>query len=159
MRSAFDLFAGPDGVVDAEELKTTIPLLGEDMTEEQIRCLFVNADTDKSGKIEFNEFCEMMYALTPKAGPGGLMDATTALVQSREKLEAAKIAVDSSPTDAAAIKALGKAFAELVNAESEMKRFDTERAQAAKSYQEQAMGLLEGGNEIFDASQLSLIHI
>merc|ERR1711871_1056206 len=53
MRSAFDLFAGPDGVVDAEELKTTIPLLGEDMTEEQIRCLFVNADTDKSGKIEF----------------------------------------------------------------------------------------------------------
>jgi len=154
MRAAFDLFAGPDGVVDAEELKTTIPLLGEDMTEEQVRCLFINADKDNSGKIEFNEFCDMMYALTPKAGPGGLMDATAALVQGREKLEAAKVAVDGNASDEALIKALGRAFAALVDAEAEMGRFEKSRSDAGKSIQEQAMGVMEGSNEVFDASQV-----
>ena len=44
MRAAFDLFAGSDGAIDTEEMKTVVPLIGEDMTEEQVRCLFVMAD-------------------------------------------------------------------------------------------------------------------
>ena len=84
----------------------------------------------------------------------GLLDATQDLVQGREKLEAAKVVVDGNPSDAAAVKALGKAFAELVNAEVNMARFETDRDEAGKSYKEKAQGLLAGGDEVFQASQV-----
>jgi len=71
MKSAFDLFAGADGVIDTEEMKTVVPLIGEDLDEEAVRCLFRQADKDSSGTIEFMEFTQMMYALTPKAKSGG----------------------------------------------------------------------------------------
>jgi len=44
MRKAFDLFAGSDGAIDTDEMKTVVPLIGEEMTAEQVRCLFVVAD-------------------------------------------------------------------------------------------------------------------
>ena len=105
-------------------------------------------------QIEFNEFCDMMYALTPKAAAGGLMDCTAALVQSQEALEAAKTAVDSNPADAAAVAALGQAFTDLVDAEADMKLYAVGRDAAAKGYQEQAMAMLEQGNETADAAKI-----
>lgn len=147
MRPAFDLFAGADGVVDAEELKSTVPLLGEDMSDEQIRCLFKMADTDKSGKIEFGEFCQMMYALTPKADKGGLLDITAQLVTAQEALEAATAAVDAAPSDPVAVNQLAKAFADLVNSENEMKMYTTAKEEGSKSYMEQAQGAVSGGEE------------
>jgi Ca2+-binding EF-hand superfamily protein len=117
MRPAFDLFAGADGAIDTEEMKTVVPLIGENMTEEQVRCLFRMADKDNSGKIDFVEFCQMMYALTPKARPGGLMDCTVDLVQAQEALEAGIAAVDSDPLSAVAVDQLASAYAMLIAAE------------------------------------------
>jgi len=117
MRPAFDLFAGADGAIDTEEMKTVVPLIGENMTEEQVRCLFRIADKDASGKIEFVEFCQMMYALTPKARKGGLMDCTVDLVQAQEQLEAGIVAVDKDPSNAVAVDQLAQAYADLIYAE------------------------------------------
>lgn len=140
MRGAFDLFAGSDAVVDADELHDAVPLIGEDLTDEQIRCLFKRADTNKAppspgqllrlaphpsplqdGKIDFPEFCQMMYALTPKASPGGLLEVTEHLVNAQETLETALAAVDANPKDDAAVTTLGNAYAGLVFAEGEMR--------------------------------------
>jgi len=117
MQPAFDLFAGGDGAIDTEEMKTVVPLIGEDMDEEQVRCLFRVADKDASGKIDFHEFCQMMYALTPKARPGGLLDCQTDLIQAQEGLESAIAAVDAAPSDEGAISNLAEAYAMLISAE------------------------------------------
>merc|ERR1712086_866159 len=151
MLPAFNLFAGADGVVDAEELKSTVPLLGEDMTDEQIRCLFKNADTDKSGKIESPEFCQMMTALTPKASSGGLLDCTTNLVEDQEGLEAALKAVDADPNSADAVTGLGKAYAKLVSAESDMKHFSQEKADASADYMTQAQKIVGSSYDSVEA--------
>lgn len=87
------------------------------MNEEQVRCLFRMADKDNSGSIEFLEFCQMMYALTPKSKPGGLMDRQVELVQAQEALEAGIAAVDAAPTSAAAVDQLATAYANLIHAE------------------------------------------
>lgn len=118
MRAAFDLFAGADGAIDTEEMKTVVPLIGEDMTEEQVRCLFRLADKDNSGKIDFVEFCQMMYALTPKST--SLMDASVGLVQAQEALEAGICAVDKEPGSAVAVDQLASAYAQLIAAEVAM---------------------------------------
>jgi len=117
MKAAFDLFAGADGVIDTEEMKTVVPLIGEDLDEESVRCLFRQADKDSSGSIEFNEFTQMMYSLTPKSKPGGLMERTVELTQAQEALEAALVACDKDPSSAAVIDALATAYANLIAAE------------------------------------------
>jgi len=120
MKSAFDLFAGADGVIDTEEMKTVVPLIGEDLDEEAVRCLFRQADKDSSGTIEFMEFTQMMYALTPKAKSGGLLEQTVELTQAQEALEKALLAVDSDPRDKTAINNLGAMYANLIVAENGM---------------------------------------
>jgi len=120
MKSAFDLFAGADGVIDTEEMKTVVPLIGEDLDEEAVRCLFRQADKDSSGTIEFMEFTQMMYALTPKAKSGGLLEQTVELTQAQEALEKALLAVDSDPRDKTAINNLGAMYAKLIVAENGM---------------------------------------
>jgi len=117
MQAAFDLFAGADGVIDAEEMKTVVPLIGENLDPESIRCLFTQADKDKSGKIEFGEFCQMMYSLTPKAQPGGLLERTVELTQAQEALAAALLAVDADPTNQEAVKTLGNCYGKLIFSE------------------------------------------
>jgi len=120
MRAAFDLFAGGDGAIDTEEMKTVVPLIGEAMSEDQVRCLFVMADKDNSGKIDFHEFCQMMYMLTPKSKPGGLLECNAALVTAQENLATCIAAVDATPSDEAAIAALGEGYAQLIAAEVDM---------------------------------------
>jgi len=121
MRPAYDLFAGGDGVIDAEEMRTVVPLIGEDMTDDQVGALFRLADQDNSGQIDFHEFCKMMFALTPKAkGSGGLLDINVALVEGQDALQAGLAQVDSDPTSAAAINALAEGYAKLIAAENAM---------------------------------------
>jgi len=118
MRAAFDLFAGADGAIDTEEMKTVVPLIGEEMDEEQVRCLFKMADKDASGLIDFPEFCMMMYALTPKSK--SLLDSTAALVQAQEALEKGLAAVDADPNSESAVNELGAAYAMLIASELNM---------------------------------------
>ena len=47
-------------------MRLLVPLLGEDLTEESIDALFVQADKDGSGRIDFPEFYQMMVSLSPK---------------------------------------------------------------------------------------------
>jgi len=106
MRPAFDLFAGRDGRIDSEELKRTMPLLGEDLEEDEIKSLFSHADLDESGYIEFSEFCAMMFAISPKVKANGdgvtLLDAIVGLTDSHELIEASRlllIDLEASKTD------------------------------------------------------------
>jgi len=118
MKAAFELFAGADGVIDTEEMKTVVPLIGENLDEEGIRCLFRQADKDCSGKIEFCEFTQMMYALTPKAKPsGGLLDCQMELTQAQEGLEEAMKNVDKDPCNRDYVVNLGVWFGALIAAE------------------------------------------
>jgi len=116
MRPAFDLLSGGDGSIDTAEMKVLVPLIGENLDEEQTRCLFQQADKDNSGLIDFEEFCQMMYSLTPKAKPGGLKERQVELTHAQEEVAAATKAVDGG-AGAAAVDQLGLAFAHLLDAE------------------------------------------
>ena len=49
--------------MNAHEFKQAIPLMGENLTDEQIDTLFLQADEDGSGVIEFPEFVYLMKAM------------------------------------------------------------------------------------------------
>ena len=66
MAAAYDLWAGEDGRIDASEFLEVVPLLGEDCTEEEITCMFAQADKDASGHIDQVEFCDMMNKMQMK---------------------------------------------------------------------------------------------
>ena len=59
-------WAGEDGRIDASEFKEVVPLMGEDLTEEEIDCMFVQADKDNSGYIDQVEFSIMMNQMQMK---------------------------------------------------------------------------------------------
>ena len=59
MEQAFELWAGEDLQVDTSEFIEVVPLLGEDLTEEEITCMFAHADKDGSGHIDLPEFKEL----------------------------------------------------------------------------------------------------
>ena len=63
---AFHLWAGEDGKIDAAELKEAIPLLGEDLTEEEITEMFKLADKDGSGHIDQQEFIQLTNQMQMK---------------------------------------------------------------------------------------------
>jgi len=117
MKAAFELFAGADNLIDTEEMKTVVPMIGENLDEEQIRCLFVQADKDQSGSIDFPEFCQMMYSLTPKAKTGGILDRQNEFVHCTEALDTALAALDADPSDQGRVEALATAYADLIAAE------------------------------------------
>lgn len=48
------------GSLDAKDFKKVLPLMGEDVPEEEIERLFLEADEDGSGVIEFEEFCQLV---------------------------------------------------------------------------------------------------
>lgn len=116
MRPAFELLSGGDGSIDAGEMKILVPLIGENLDEEQVRCLFEQADKDHSGLIDFEEFCQMMYSLTPKAKPGGLMERQVELTHAQEAVAAGQKKVDDGG-GAAAVAELAAAFAQLLDAQ------------------------------------------
>ena len=63
MEQAFELWAGEDLKVDTSEFIEVVPLLGEDLTEEEITCMFAHADKDGSGHIDLPEFKELTGAM------------------------------------------------------------------------------------------------
>ena len=53
------------GYLDAEQFKDLLPLMGEDVPPERIDELFLIADEDGSGSIEFDEFVFLINAMNP----------------------------------------------------------------------------------------------
>jgi centrin-1 len=63
IKEAFDLFDGDkSGEIDTEELKQALKNLGIDAKNQTLTNMMNDLDKDKSGKIDFDEFIEMMTA-------------------------------------------------------------------------------------------------
>ncbi|KAK3786192.1 hypothetical protein RRG08_020335 [Elysia crispata] len=61
MREAFEMFdTDNNGYIDAEEFKTFMMTLGDQMTEEQVSEMMKEVDTNGDGKIDYKEFCTHM---------------------------------------------------------------------------------------------------
>ena len=61
IREAFAIFdKNGDGSIDSKELQTVMESLGEKLTEMDIKTMMDGADTDRDGKISFEEFAAMM---------------------------------------------------------------------------------------------------
>lgn len=57
LRTAFDLFdKNKDGHISAEELGNVLRAMGQTPTDQDIKDIIREADTDKNGSIEFEEF-------------------------------------------------------------------------------------------------------
>ena len=67
MQPAFAVFDKDNsGVLDGEEFKRALPLMGEDVPEEEIEKMFNAVDCDGSGRIEFGEFMTLVRQMNPK---------------------------------------------------------------------------------------------
>jgi len=55
----------PEASIDAETFREVLPLLGEDVSGEEIDAMFKAADTDGSGLIEFPEFMHLIKGMNP----------------------------------------------------------------------------------------------
>jgi len=98
-RPAFEILSGGEGSIDAAHMRTLIPLVGEDLSDEAIDALFVQADKDKSGLIDFKEFVGMMVALSPKAlkvHGTSLLDRAIELTAAQKEVDEYKFAVDEA---------------------------------------------------------------
>ena len=63
IKEAFDLFdADKSGQIDIEELRQALKNLGIETKNQTLQKMIADLDTDKSGKISFEEFFEMMGA-------------------------------------------------------------------------------------------------
>jgi calmodulin len=63
MRQAFKVFdIDGNGFIDAHELRLTMQNLGENLTEEDVKAMISEADTNGDGRIDYEEFIKMMYA-------------------------------------------------------------------------------------------------
>jgi len=73
VKAAFRVFDSNDnGSISKEELREAMVNLGQRCTEEEFSTMFATADTNRNGRIDFDEFVEMM--LPPNGNP---MDAPT----------------------------------------------------------------------------------
>merc|ERR1719188_2680696 len=73
VKAAFRVFDSNDnGSISKEELREAMVNLGQRCTEEEFSTMFATADKNRNGRIDFDEFVEMM--LPPNANP---MDAPT----------------------------------------------------------------------------------
>jgi Ca2+-binding EF-hand superfamily protein len=61
-KGAFDQFAGDDGKIDKGEFKAMLEMLelADKATDDVVAEMMEKADTDGSGKVNFDEFCAMM---------------------------------------------------------------------------------------------------
>lgn len=63
MRTAFKVFdIDGNGFIDAQELRQTMHDLGEELSERDISAMIRSADKNGDGKIDYEEFIQMMYA-------------------------------------------------------------------------------------------------
>jgi centrin-1 len=63
IKEAFDLFDGDkSGEIDTDELKTALKNLGIDAKNQTLTNMMKDLDADGSGKIDFDEFINMMTA-------------------------------------------------------------------------------------------------
>ncbi|KAJ3259789.1 Centrin-1 [Boothiomyces macroporosus] len=61
IREAFDLFdTDGSGTIDVKELKVAMRALGFEPKKEEIKKMMVDVDKSGTGKIDFNEFLELM---------------------------------------------------------------------------------------------------
>mmetsp|Transcript_9946 Transcript_9946/g.11273 ORF Transcript_9946/g.11273 Transcript_9946/m.11273 type:complete len:90 (-) Transcript_9946:269-538(-) len=61
IKEAFDLFdTSGSGTIEAKELKVALQALGFEPSREEIEKLISGVDKDKSGKIDFHEFLDIM---------------------------------------------------------------------------------------------------
>lgn len=63
IRQAFDLFdTEGQGVIDANALKVVLRALGFEPRKEEVKRMIASVDKTGSGKIDFNEFLELLLA-------------------------------------------------------------------------------------------------
>ena len=62
LRKVFDLFIGDDTAdkIELKLLKRVSKKLGENMNDDELNEMIVRADTDKDGKVSFDEFYAIM---------------------------------------------------------------------------------------------------
>ena len=62
LRKVFDLFIGDDNAdkIELRHLKRVAKELGENMSDDELNEMIVRADTDKDGKVSFEEFYAIM---------------------------------------------------------------------------------------------------
>ena len=62
LRKVFDLFIGDDTAdkIEFKHLKRVAQELGENVSDEELNEMIVRADTDKDGKVSFEEFFAIM---------------------------------------------------------------------------------------------------
>ena len=62
LRKVFDLFIGDDDAdkIELKHLKRVAKELGENMSDDELNEMIVRADTDKDGKVSFEEFYAIM---------------------------------------------------------------------------------------------------
>ena len=62
LRKVFDLFIGDDTAdkIELKHLKRVAKELGENMSDDELNEMIVRADTDKDGKVSFDEFYAIM---------------------------------------------------------------------------------------------------
>ncbi|KAG0305901.1 hypothetical protein BGZ99_001943, partial [Dissophora globulifera] len=64
MKEIFDEYdTDTDGNVNTEELLLMITRLGVDATPDDVKFVIKTFDTDKNGKLDYNEFLELMKVL------------------------------------------------------------------------------------------------
>lgn len=61
LREAFKVFdKNRDGLLSAEEVRYVMTNLGEKMTDDEVEDMIHDADTDRDGQINYEEFIQMM---------------------------------------------------------------------------------------------------
>lgn len=67
---AFRMFdVDGDGYICAEDLKQVMKMLGNDLSDEEIRSIYSHLDTDDNGLIDFAEFESILYPNTTRQSP------------------------------------------------------------------------------------------
>jgi len=68
LQRAFRFFdADRSGFIEAVEFREALPLMGENVPDEQINELFRKVAVDESGNINFASFCKLVKAMNPKS--------------------------------------------------------------------------------------------
>ena len=63
MREAFKIFdRDGNGYIDFAELKTVITRMGEPLTDKEADEIFQQADSNGDGKLDYDEFVQMMLS-------------------------------------------------------------------------------------------------
>ncbi|OHS94602.1 EF hand family protein [Tritrichomonas foetus] len=82
LRQAFNLFdKDGGGTIDADEVRVALRVLGFNPTLEELRAMIAKIDTQETGKVDFNEFTQILLKKISEAQP------TDALVRSFNNLD------------------------------------------------------------------------